>query len=137
MSHLFGVGLNIETNRIINDFRMQLQKKKGLALRALSLALYARGDHLSSDDLEKVLASFNIFPTKVQLQTLMKSFDDNGSLSVDSFMAHLRPKLTDRRAAVCASPGQRSTPLVQVTCPWTVLLNATTSHSTPISLRET
>ena len=43
MSQLYGVGLNIETNRIINDFRMQLQKKRGIALRALSLSLYERG----------------------------------------------------------------------------------------------
>lgn len=65
MSQLYGVGLNIETNRIINDFRMQLQKKRGIALRALSLSLYERGSNLSQSDLEKVLGNNGLFPTKV------------------------------------------------------------------------
>jgi len=67
MSHLFGVGLNIEVNRIICDFRMQLQKKQGLALRSLSLALYKCGSEISCTQFEKVLASFAIFTTKVQM----------------------------------------------------------------------
>lgn len=47
-----------------------------------------------------MLASFNIFPTKVHLQTIMKSFGQDGCLSVDAFMAALRPPLNARRAAV-------------------------------------
>jgi hypothetical protein len=66
MSHLFGVGLNIECNRIICDFRMQLQKKQGIPLRSLSLALYQAGSELSAAQFEKVLSQFAIFTTKVQ-----------------------------------------------------------------------
>lgn len=107
MSHLFGVGLNIETNRIINDFRMHLQKKQGIALRSLSLTLYKAGSELTSAQLEKCLGAFCIFPTKVQLQTLMKSFDCNGCLSVDAFLAALRPDLNARRLAVVKAAWER------------------------------
>ena len=100
MSHLYGVGLNIECNRIICDFRMQLQKKQGIALRSLSLALYKCGQELTSVQFEKVLASFAIFTTKVQSQTLMKAFNSNGCLCVASFLKALRPCLEGRRAAV-------------------------------------
>lgn len=65
MSYLYGVGLNIETNRIICDFRINLQKKKGVALRSFSIALYKAGSVLTSAQFEKVLGEFNIFPTKV------------------------------------------------------------------------
>jgi len=104
MSQLFGVGLNIETNRIITDFRMQLQKKQGMALRSLSICLYKADSQqcgrVTSAQLEKVLASFAIFPTKVQLQTLMKSFESEGALCIESFMAALRMPLNERRQAI-------------------------------------
>jgi len=54
-----------------------------------------------------VLASFNIFPTKVHLQTIMKSFGQDGCLSVDAFMAGLRPPLNARRAAVTKAAWDR------------------------------
>jgi len=47
MSHLFGVGLNIECNRIINELRMQLQKRAGIALRTFGLVLYKAGNSLT------------------------------------------------------------------------------------------
>lgn len=100
MSQLFGVGLNIETNRLINDFRMKLQKKQGLPLRAVSLAFWTVGDRCTSAQVEKCLSHFNIFPTKVELQTLMKSFNNDGCLCTESFMAALRPPLAGRRAAI-------------------------------------
>ncbi len=65
MSHLFGVGLNIECNRIINHLRMQLQKRPGIALRTFGLVLYKAGNSLSFQHLERALASYNIFLTKV------------------------------------------------------------------------
>lgn len=69
MSHVYGVGLNIETNRITTQIKMQLQKKNTLALRQLSLLLH-KNDNSGSGVLtlsvfEKSLASFNLFPTKV------------------------------------------------------------------------
>ena len=65
MSHLFGVGLNIECNRIINELRMQLQKRAGIALRTFGLVLYKAGNNLSFQQFERALASYNIFLTKV------------------------------------------------------------------------
>lgn len=100
MSQLYGVGLNIECNRLINDFRMKLQKKQGLPLRAIGLCFWSKGARLSQADFEKCLAEFNIFPTKVQLQTLMKGFGQDGCLCVESFMCALRPELCGRRKAI-------------------------------------
>jgi len=104
MSQLFGVGLNIETNRIITDFRMHLQKKQGMALRSLSIRMHKADaqqcGHLTSAQLEKVLGSFAIFPTKVQLQTLIKSFESEGCLCIESFMNALRLPLNERRQAI-------------------------------------
>lgn len=54
-----------------------------------------------------MLAAFNIFPTKVHLQTLMKSFGQDGCLSVDAFMAAIRPALSARRAAVVKAAWDR------------------------------
>jgi Ca2+-binding EF-hand superfamily protein len=100
MSQLFGVGLNIETNRLLNDFRMKLQKKPGMAMRGVSIAFCKAGDSLSSAQLETCLSHFNIFPTKVELQTLMKSFGEGGQLSTAAFLAALRPQLAGRRKAI-------------------------------------
>jgi hypothetical protein len=100
MSHLFGVGLNIEVNRIICDFRMHIQKKQGIPLRSLSLALYKCGTEITSLQFERVLAQFAIFTTKVQMQALMKAFNSNGCLSVADFLTALRPRLDGRRAAI-------------------------------------
>lgn len=71
MSHLYGVGLNIETQRITTHLKKQIQKKGGIGLRALAISL-TRSDRsgsgsLDSDDFEAVLALYNIFPSKVQL----------------------------------------------------------------------
>ena len=100
------MGLNIETNRILNDFRMQMQKKRGLAMRALSLSLYECGQQLTSQQFEKVLGNNGLFPTKVHLQTLMKSFGGD-RLCVSSFLSAARPALNARRAAVVQAAWQR------------------------------
>lgn len=36
MSHLFGVGLDIEVKRINNNFKMQMAKKGGMGIRSIS-----------------------------------------------------------------------------------------------------
>jgi len=72
----------------------------------LSLALYERGARLSSANFEKVLASFNIFPSKVHLQTLIKSFGGD-CLDVDCFMGALRPSLNSRRSAIVKAAWDR------------------------------
>lgn len=85
---------------------MQMQKKRGLAMRALSLSLHERGAQLSSQEFEKVLGANGLFPSKVQLQTLMKSFGGD-RLCVSSFLAAARPALNARRAAVVQSAWER------------------------------
>lgn len=69
-------------------------------MRALSLALHAKGEEMSRADFEKVLSGFNIFPSVVDAQTLMKSFGASGMLNVESFMMALRAPLAGRRAAI-------------------------------------
>lgn len=102
MSHLFGVGLNIESNRINTQIKMHLQKRGGIGLRALTILLHradlAGQGCLSVQEFERTLGSFNIFPTKVELQTLVKAFG-NGSDAVEyeRFLGGLRGTLNDRR----------------------------------------
>ncbi len=101
MSHLFGVGLTITVNNIVNEIRMQLQKRQGIALRSLSILLH-KADRSSSGlltvaEFEKTLASFNLFPTKVQLQAIVKAFDVEGQLSIKGFLDALRNGCINKR----------------------------------------
>ena len=55
---------------------------------------------LDPAEFEQALASFGIFPKKVELQSLMKFYDidGDGSISYNEFLSGLREELTERRA---------------------------------------
>jgi len=40
MSQLYGIGMNVETGRIIRQIKMLLQKKGGIGLKALTILLH-------------------------------------------------------------------------------------------------
>jgi Ca2+-binding EF-hand superfamily protein len=104
MPHLFGVGLDIEVKRIITQLKMQIVKRGGIGMRALAIHL-ARCDYTGCksfdfEEFEAALASFNLFPTKVQLQSFIKAFGSDGRISYEKFVEAMREPMSARRAAI-------------------------------------
>jgi Ca2+-binding EF-hand superfamily protein len=104
MSHLFGVGLQIEIQRIQVQFRMILAKKGGVHNLATCFEqMDANGNGLIEfEEFEKGLKQLGLFPTKVQLQTLFKYYDSDasGCISYNEFIAALRDPLAGPRLEV-------------------------------------
>ena len=71
MSHLFGVGLQVEVNKINNGFRMTLAKRGRVnahTIGAVFRELDTNGNgSLDPAEFEKGLAQFGLFPSIVQL----------------------------------------------------------------------
>lgn len=67
MSHLFGVGLQIEVQRIQVNFRMILAKKGGVSnLATCFREMDINGNGcLDPEEFEKGLSKLGLFPTKV------------------------------------------------------------------------
>lgn len=80
---------------------MNLQKKGGIGLRALTILLnkadLAGQGYLSAQEFEQTLGSFNIFPTKVELQTLVKAYGNGDKIQYDQFLGGLRGTMSERR----------------------------------------
>ena len=55
---------------------------------------------LDSEEFESALASFNLFPSKVELQSFMKAFGSDGRISYEKFINALREPMSARRAAI-------------------------------------
>ena len=109
MSQLYGVGLNIEVNRINTEFKMKIAKMGGLGIRSIG-RIFRRMDHngnkkLDIGEFEEALATFGLFPKKVDLQALMKYYDidGDGNISYEEFIRGLRNPLTERRARIVKS----------------------------------
>ena len=104
MSHLFGVGLQIEIQRIQIQFRMVLAKKGGVhSLATCFKQMDTNGNgYLDPEEFENGLKQLGLFPTKVQLQTLFKYYDSDasGSISYGEFVAALRDPLAGPRLDV-------------------------------------
>ena len=106
MSHLFGVGLQVEIKKINNSFRMILAKRGRVnahTIGAVFRELDANGNYLLEPaEFEKGLARFGLFPTKVQLQALFKYYDVNqdGKISYEEFLKAIREPLSGRRLDV-------------------------------------
>ena len=106
MSHLFGVGLQVEVNKINNGFRMTLAKRGRVnahTIGAVFRELDTNGNgSLDPAEFEKGLAKFGLFPSIVQLQSLFKYFDLNqdGNISYEELLRAIREPLTGRRLEV-------------------------------------
>ena len=103
MSQLFGVGLNIEVNRINTEFKMKIAKSGGLGIRSLGV-IFRRMDFngnkkLNMEEFTEALATFGLFPKVVDIQALMKFYDvdGDGNITYEEFVRGLREPLTERR----------------------------------------
>jgi calcyphosin len=108
MSQLYGVGLNVEVNRINCQFKMKLAKMGGLGIRSLGV-IFRRFDHngnkkLDKDEFTEALAACQIFPKVVEIQALMKYYDvdGDGNVSYEEFLRGLREPLNERRQKIVA-----------------------------------
>ena len=104
MSQLFGVGLDIEIKRVCAQLKMQIVKRGGIGMRALAMTL-ARADltccgSLDAEEFEAALASFNLFPTKKELQAFFKAFGSDGRISYEKFCDAMREPMSTRRRAI-------------------------------------
>ena len=106
MSQLYGVGLNIECQRINTEFKMKIAKQGGLGIRSLAV-IFRRMDHngnkkLDLNEFTEALGTFGLFPKKVDVQALMKFYDvdGDGNITYEEFIRGLRSPLTERRAKI-------------------------------------
>ena len=106
MSQLYGVGLNIEINRINTEFKMKIAKLGGLGIRSIGV-IFRRMDtngnkKLNKEEFTEALATFGIFPKVVEIQALMKYYDidGDGNITYEEFIRGLREPLSDRRKAM-------------------------------------
>lgn len=84
---LYGVGLNVNVERIHLDLKLHIAKTSGASLKNLRRIFEksdTSGNHkLNQKEFEKALAAFGFFPKVVDLQALMKYYDKNGDGEVD------------------------------------------------------
>lgn len=71
MSHLHGVGLEIEVKRINTELKMHIVKRGGIGIRSIG-TIFRRMDYngnrkLDREEFTEALATFGLFPTKVQI----------------------------------------------------------------------
>lgn len=99
----YGVGLDIKIKELNMQFKMHLQRRGGIGLRSLS-RLFKRFDFngnrkLDIMEFEEALGQFGIFPSKVELQVLMKYYDTDGdgNIGYEEFLRGLKDELTDRQ----------------------------------------
>lgn len=85
---------------------MKIAKQGGLGIRSLGV-IFRRMDHngnkkLDIAEFEEALATFGLFPKKVDLQALMKFYDvdGDGNITYEEFIRGLRNPLTERRAKI-------------------------------------
>lgn len=99
----YGVNMDVMVRELNLKFKLAVQQKGGVGLRSLKV-IFKRMDFNGSGTLdigefEQALASFGLFPKKVELQAMMKYYDINGDGSVgyEEFLNGLRDDLTPRR----------------------------------------
>lgn len=106
---MYGVGLDVEVRRINMQLIMQLEKRAdGLTLRNLAACLSAQdaagAGVLDFDAFVLGLKKYNIFPTVVEIQALMKFYnkgdEKNPLIDYMAFVNGLRLPLKDRRLGI-------------------------------------
>jgi len=84
-------------------FKLAVQQKGGVGIRSLRRIFnqmdFNGNKKLDCQEFEQALASFGIFPKKVELQALMKFYDvdGDGSITYDEFLSGLKDELSERR----------------------------------------
>ncbi len=102
----YGVGCDVKVKELNLQFKMHIQSRGGLGLRNLKRTLnqfdYNGNRKLDATEFEQALASFGLFPKKVELQALMKFYDvdGDGNVSYEEFLSGLRDELSERRSAM-------------------------------------
>ena len=98
----YGVGLDIKVKELNMQFKMYLQRRGGVGIRSLA-RIFKRFDFngngmLDIMEFEEALGQFGLFPSKVELQALMKFYDVNkdGNVTYEEFLSGLKDPLTDR-----------------------------------------
>lgn len=102
----YGVQLDVMVRELNLKFKLAIQQKGGVGIRGLRRIFnqmdFNGNKSLDSQEFEQALASFGIFPKKVELQALMKFYDVNGdgNISYDEFLSGLKDDLSERRLAM-------------------------------------
>ncbi|KAL4453685.1 hypothetical protein ABPG74_009581 [Tetrahymena malaccensis] len=101
---LYGVGLNVQVDRIKTEFRLYVSKQKGgLNVRNLRRIFeqldYQQSGQLNLDDFKAGLNKFGFFLKNVDYQCLLKYFDveQNGHVSYLGFLSCISETLNQRR----------------------------------------
>ena len=95
---LYGVGLNVQVEKIHLDLKLHIAKSGGTSLKNLQRIFEkadTNGNHkLSLKEFEKALAGFGFFPKVTDLQALLKYYDKSGDnqIDLDEFVSAIRYK---------------------------------------------
>ena len=102
----YGVGLDIKVKELNMNFKMHLQRAGGNGLRSLA-RIFKRFDFngngkLDIMEFEEALGQFGLFPSKVELQALIKFYDadGDGNVTYNEFINGLKDPLTERQQAL-------------------------------------
>ena len=93
---LYGVGLNVQCQKIHLDLKLHIAKQGGATIKNLEKIFHQmdkNGNHkLDIKEFEKGLAAFGFFPKVVDLQCLMKFYDQNkdGHIDFEEFIGAIR-----------------------------------------------
>lgn len=100
---LYGVGLDVEVQKINNQFKMYIKSRGGIGIKSIG-RIFRRFDtngnkKLDMTEFEEALAECKLFPSIVELQALMKYYDvdNDGNITYEEFLRGLREELTERR----------------------------------------
>ena len=84
-------------------FKLAVQQKGGVGIRSLRRIFnqmdFNGNKKLDCQEFEQALASFGIFPKKVELQALMKYYDTDGdgNINYNEFLSGLKDDISERR----------------------------------------
>jgi hypothetical protein len=100
----YGVGINAEVSRLLNEIKQKLANKYGsYGLRQVNQAFQwadkNNNQYLSISELLEALNGLGVFMRKIDEQALFKHFDLNkdGRISFQEFLAGMRQPLSPQR----------------------------------------
>ena len=99
----FGVTLDVQVKKLLNDLRIYLKKKGGIGIKSLYYIFkkmdFNGNKKLDQQEFTDALGQFGFFPKIVDIQALMKYFDLNndGNITYEEFLRGLREPMNERR----------------------------------------